>query len=77
MKLISANKVVSQSSQFILSSISLIASLAWYDLVESIVKKFHFFNKNSLLNKFLYAVIITIVTILILQYFHKKNKNKN
>jgi len=52
---------------FIISSISLVASLAWNDVIISIVDKYLPYDPKSIFSKLIYAIVITFIVSQILK----------
>jgi len=60
-----------QVKGYIIAAFGLVAALAWNDAIKSLIEYF-FPNKNgSILLKFLYALILTIIIIFLTKYLFK------
>ena len=63
---------------FVITALSLVAGLAWNEAIQSLINNFFTLNKNSVLAKFVYAVVMTLVLVVITIYlsrvFGEKNK---
>lgn len=68
------NEIKEKSSGYMTAAFGLVAGLAWNDAIKSFIEfAFPFSTSGSILAKFIYAVIITIVVILLSQYIFKNN----
>jgi hypothetical protein len=56
---------------YIVTALGLVAGLAWNDAVKSAIEHFFPLEQNGLKAKFIYAVIITLVVVLISVYLVK------
>ena len=65
---------------FILTAFSLVAGLAWNEAIQSLIKNFFTVDKNSILAKFIYALamtlILVIITVYLSRFFGKEKNNK-
>ncbi len=64
-------------SGYILAAFGLVAALAWNDAIKSLIEYFFPLNKNTILIKFLYAVLITFIMVIISIYLTKLLSDKN
>ena len=64
-------------SGYILAVFGLVAALAWNDAIKSLIEYFFPLNKNTVLIKFLYAVLITFIMVIISIYLTKLLSDKN
>ena len=64
-------------SGYVLTAFGLVAALAWNDAIKSLIEYFFPFNKNTVLIKFLYAILITFIVVTISIYFTKLLRDKN
>lgn len=65
---------------YVLAAFGLVASLAWNEAIKSFIDQFFPANKNSVLIKFVYAVAVTVVVVLVSIYlvkFIKKTEPEN
>jgi len=62
-------------SGYILAAFGLVAALAWNDAIKSLIEYFFPLNKNTVLIKFIYAVLITFIIVIISIYLTKLLKN--
>lgn len=49
----------------------LVAALAWNEAIQDLFKKIEVFNRNSLLSKFVYAVLVTVIIVAVTYYLGK------
>jgi small neutral amino acid transporter SnatA (MarC family) len=56
---------------YILTAFGLIAGLAWNDAVKSLIEYFFPFDKNTIFAKFIYAVLITFILVILSVYLIK------
>jgi len=61
---------------YIVAAFGLVAGLAWNDAIRSMIEYFFPLEENSLLAKFIYAILITLVVVLISVYTIKILKGK-
>lgn len=54
-----------KTSGYILTALGLVAGLAWNDAISSAIKYFFPLDTNGVLPKFIYAVIVTIIIVII------------
>ncbi|MFH0955763.1 MAG: DUF5654 family protein [Candidatus Falkowbacteria bacterium] len=65
---------------FIITAFGLVAGLAWNEAIQSLIKSFFTIDKNSILAKFIYAIVMTLVLVFITIYLAKifgKDKEEN
>ena len=71
------NEMKSQTSGYMMTAFGLVAGLAWNDAIKSLIDFIYpFSGSNSLWAKFIYAVGITIVVILVGKYVFKQQGTK-
>ena len=56
---------------YILAAFGLVVGLAWNDAIKSLIEYVFPLQQNSLLAKFFYALMLTVVLVLISVYFAK------
>jgi len=66
-------------STYILAAFGLVAALAWNDAIKGLIEYFFPISKNTVLAKFIYAILITFVVVIISIYLtrllgDKKNR---
>lgn len=57
-----------QTVGYILAGFGLVAGLAWNEAIKSFIDEFIKIPGNTLIAKFLYAALITLITVLIATY---------
>ncbi|MFA5750879.1 MAG: DUF5654 family protein [Candidatus Paceibacterota bacterium] len=60
-----------QTKGYIMAGLGVVAGLAWNDAIRSLIDTVFVFSKDGILVKFLYALLITIVVIVIGRYILK------
>lgn len=65
------DEITSKTVGYIVTALGLVAGLAWNDAVKSTIEYFFPAQQNGLKAKFIYAVIITLVVVLISVYLAK------
>lgn len=65
-----------KSIGFLLAGFGLVAGLAWNDAIQALFKELFPLDKNSLIAKFLYAFIITVVVVIVSLQINKKDSNE-
>lgn len=56
---------------YILAAFGFVAGLAWNEAIKSLIEYLFPLNKNALLGKFIYAILLTIVIVLIASYLQR------
>jgi len=64
-------------STYILAAFGLVAAFAWNDAIKSLIEYFFPLNKNTVLVKFTYAILITFVVVIVSVYLTKLLSDKN
>ena len=62
---------------YITAGLGLVASLAWNEAIKGLIEAIFPFGQNSLLAKFLYAIIMTAVVVIIGGYLVKLSVKKD
>ena len=62
------NEILQKTSGYILTAFGLVAALAWNDAIKSLIEYFSPLAKNTILIKFIYATIITLVVVIVSIY---------
>ncbi|MFA6427646.1 MAG: DUF5654 family protein [Candidatus Magasanikbacteria bacterium] len=71
------SEVKKQTASYIVAALGIVAGLAWNDAIRGLIEYFFKVDKNSLLAKLFYAVLITIVVIIFSIYINRlANKEK-
>lgn len=65
-----------KTANLILAGFGFVAGLAWNEAIKSLIDTIFVLEKNSLLAKFIYAILVTIL-IVIVSYFFSKLSNKD
>jgi len=74
-----SRQVKEKTLGFIITAFGLVAGLAWNEAIQSLIKSFFAVDKDSILVKFLYAIVMTVVVVIITVYltrFFSKEENK-
>jgi len=66
-----------RTSNYILAAFGLVAALAWNDAIKSLIEYFFPLNKNTVLIKFLYAILITFIVVIVSVYWTELLSDKN
>jgi hypothetical protein len=61
-------EVRERTSGYLVGALGLVAGLAWNDAIRSLIDELFPLSKNSLLAKFVYAILITIVVVILSTY---------
>lgn len=76
-------EIIQKSLGYLIAAFGLVAGLAWNEAVKSLIEFFFPFSDDSLLAKFAYAVLMTVLVIVVTVYLSKalgfsqeKNKEK-
>lgn len=65
-----------KTSAYVLAAFGFVAGLAWNDAMVSFIDYFFPAEKDTLLAKFLYAVFVTLIVVVIGFYVGQKKKSK-
>lgn len=49
----------------------LVAALAWNEAIQDLFKRIEVFSRNSLLSKFVYAAVVTVIIVIVTYYLGK------
>jgi len=63
-----SREVKEKTLGFIITAFGLVAGLAWNEAIQSLIKSFFVVDKDSILVKFIYAIVMTVVVVLITVY---------
>jgi len=66
--------VMSRTTGFILAAFGFVVGLAWNDAVQTLVKTIFSQEENTIIAKFIYALIITVVLVFVSLHLDKKEK---
>ncbi len=64
-------RTVSRTVTLITSAFGLIAALAWNDAIQSFIKKFFVNSNNALNSKFVYAILVTVLAVIVSLWLDK------
>lgn len=68
-------------SGYIIGAFGLVAGLAWNDAIRSLIEFLFPLKRETMLVKFIYALVITIlvvaVSFLLIKFFERKDKKQN
>jgi hypothetical protein len=70
------NKLRNQTVGYLIAAFSLVAALAWNDAVKALIESLFPISTSSIWLKFIYAVIVTVVVVLLGQYVLKQTEDK-
>lgn len=62
------SKVKNQTYGYMLGALGFVAGLAWNDAIKSLIESFFPLSNSSLWLKFLYAILVTFIVVIIGQY---------
>lgn len=63
-----SGEVKEKTLGFILTAFGLVAGLAWNEAIQSLIKSFFAVDKDSVWVKFLYAIVMTFLVVLVTVY---------
>jgi len=66
-----------QTIGYVAGAFSLVAGLAWNDAVKALIESLFPLDSSSIWVKFIYAILITIVVVLLTQYIFRVLSDKN
>ena len=73
-------EVKERTLTFIIAAFGLVAGLAWNEAIQALINSIFVINKNNVLAKFIYAVLMTLMLVLITIYlariFNKGSEDK-
>ena len=73
-----SKEVKEKTFGFVMTALSLVAGLAWNEAIQSLINNFFTINQDSVLAKFVYAAVMTLILVIITIYlariFIKENK---
>ena len=58
-------------SGYVIGAFGLVASLAWNDAISAMIEKFFPLGKDTIIAKFIYALVMTVVLVIIAVYLVK------
>ncbi|OGF96560.1 hypothetical protein A3H08_04180 [Candidatus Giovannonibacteria bacterium RIFCSPLOWO2_12_FULL_44_32] len=70
-------EIKQQTKGYIMAGLGLVAGLAWNEAIKALIEYLYPLDKNSLLAKFVYAALITIIVVVFTTYlFGSKEESK-
>jgi uncharacterized membrane protein len=64
-------EILEKMSGLVIAGFGLVAALAWNEAIQDLFKKIDVFSRNSLISKFVYAVLITVIVVVVIYYLGK------
>lgn len=61
---------------YVLAALGLVAGLAWNEAIKSFIDQFFPFSKDGILIKFIYAVIVTVIIVMVTVYLVRLTEKK-
>lgn len=61
-------QIKNQTTGYFTAALGLVAGLAWNDAIKALIEALFPFNQSGILIKFIYAIIITIIVVLLSRY---------
>ncbi len=58
-------QIKNQTSGYIVAALSLVAGLAWNDAIKALITFFFPLDSSGILIKFMYAIIVTIIVVIV------------
>ncbi len=71
------NDIKGKSFGYISAALGLVAGLAWNDAIKNLIDKLFPFGKNGVLAEFGYAIVVTIVVVILISYLNKFTGNSD
>ena len=65
------NKFKNQTMGYLIAAFGLVAGLAWNDAIKSLIEFLFPFSNSNIWIKFFYAILVTILVVLVGQYILK------
>jgi hypothetical protein len=65
-----------RTTNLILAGFGFVAGLAWNEAIKSLIDTLFVIEKDSLLAKFIYAIVVTILVVIVSYFFSKLNTPK-
>ena len=69
--------ITSTTYSIIISSVALLATIAWDDVIETLFTEYFPIKTDTLQSKIIYAIMVTITVYFILKLLHKEKKIKS
>ncbi|MCF7834297.1 MAG: DUF5654 family protein [Candidatus Pacebacteria bacterium] len=64
-----------QAKGYVLGGLGVVAGLAWNEAIKSLIDMLFNFSRDSVWAKFIYAVMITVVVIIVGKYIFRASKD--
>lgn len=71
------SKLREQTMGYVTAAFGLIAGLAWNDAVKTLIEQVFTLKGNTILAKFIYALVLTIILVLVSVYLNKLVKGSD
>lgn len=75
-----SGEVKEKTLGFIITAFGLVAGLAWNEAIQSLIKSFFTVDKDSIWVKFIYAIVMTLLVVVVTIYLTRlfgKNEEEN
>jgi len=69
-------EIKQKTSSYILAAFGLVAALAWNDAIKGLIEYFFPLDKNTVLIKFFYAILITLIVVMVSVYLTRLLNNE-
>ena len=70
------SNVKEKTLSYILAAFGLVAGLAWNEAVKALIEYFYPASQNNLTAKFLYAILVTLIVVIISTYLVRLSPEK-
>lgn len=71
------NEVRERTVGYIVAALGLVAGLAWNDAIKSTIEYIFRFNSNTILTKFIYSFVVTILIVFVSVYLVRLSNRSN
>ena len=68
-------EIKQKTSSYILAAFGLVAALAWNDAIKGLIEYFFPLDKNTVLIKFFYAILVTLIVVMVSVYLTRLLNN--
>lgn len=65
------NQVRKQTAGYMAGALGLVAGLAWSDAIKALIESLFPFAKSGIFAKFIYAIIVTVIVVIVGSYLLK------
>lgn len=69
-------EIKGQTTGYIVAALGLVAGLAWNEAIKALIDHLFPLSQNSLLAKFVYAILVTILVVIVTSYVVRVFKKK-